>query len=120
MPLFGKKSGKDPKTEFEYTDITAEEETTTEADVQAVMEKYDRESNVRIWDGVPKVVVRYMLVAFAVYSILLNFGLDWETRIERASFVGILVFLTFIVFPSRKGAHKKRYFGRWQLFLLRL
>ena len=113
MPLFEKKSAKDPATEFEYTNIAAEEEATTEADVQAVMEKYDRESNVRIWDGVPKVVVRYMLVAFAVYSILLNFGLDWETRIERASFVGILVFLTFIVFPSRKGAHKKRNYIPW-------
>ncbi len=113
MPLFGKKSAKDPATEFEYTKIAAEEEATTEADVQAVMEKYDRESNVRIWDGIPKVVVRYMLVAFAVYSILLNFGLDWETRIERASFVGILVFLTFIVFPSRKGAHKKLNYIPW-------
>ena len=113
MPLFGKKSVKDPETEFEYTEITAEEETTTEADVQAVMEKYDRESNVRIWDGVPKIVVRYMLVAFAVYSILLNFGLNWETRIERASFVGILVFLTFIVFPAQKGSRKKLNYIPW-------
>ena len=109
MPLFGKKptETEEAKVEFEMTGLT-EDEVTSEADVQAVMEKYDRESNVRLWDGIPKTVVRYMLVAFAVYSILLNFGLDWETRIERASFVGILVFLIFIVFPSRKGAGKKR------------
>ena len=109
MPLFGKKptETEEAKVEFEMTGLT-EDEVTSEADVQAVMEKYDRESNVRLWDGIPKTVVRYMLVAFAVYSILLNFGLDWETRIERASFVGILVFLIFIVFPSRKGAGKKQ------------
>ena len=104
MPLFGKKPTRteEVQNEFELTNL-AEDEVTSEADVQAVMEKYDRESNVRVWDGVPKIVVRYLLVAFAIYSILLNFGLNWETRIERASFVGILVFLIFIVFPSRKG-----------------
>ena len=47
MPLFGKKSfKKDPEVEFAFTEIG--EESTVEADVQAVMEKYDRESNVRI------------------------------------------------------------------------
>ena len=112
MPLFGKKV-KDPEVEFGIDEIAAEESTDVEADVQAVMEKYDREANVRVWDGVPKIVVRYMLVAFAVYSILLNFGLNWETRVERASFVGILVFLTFIVFPAQKGARKKLNYIPW-------
>lgn len=112
MPLFGKKSfKKDPEVEFAFTEIG--EESTVEADVQAVMEKYDRESNVRIWDGIPKYVVRYMLVGFAIYSVLLNFGIDWETRIERASFTGLLVFLTFIVFPAQKGARKKLNYIPW-------
>ena len=112
MPLFKKRSVQEPQTEFEFTDIAADE-STTEADLQAVMEKYDREANVRVWDGIPKVVVRYMLVAFAIYSVLLNFGLEWETRIERASFVGILVFLVFIVFPAQKGARKKLNYIPW-------
>ena len=113
MPLFGKKKVKDPEVEFGIDEIAADESTNMEADVQAVMEKYDRESNVRVWDGIPKTVVRYMLVAFAIYSILLNFGLNWETRIERASFVGVLVFLTFIVFPAQKGARKKLNYIPW-------
>ena len=114
MPLFGKKAPKEEevRNEFELTNIS-DDEPASEADVQAVMEKYDRESNVRVWDGVPKVVVRYMLVAFAIYSILLNFGLDWETRVERASFVGILVFLIFIVFPAQKGARKRQNYIPW-------
>ena len=120
MPLFGKKSfKKDPEVEFAFTEIESEE-STVEADVQAVMEKYDRESNVRIWDGIPKYVVRYMLVAFAIYSILLNFGLDWETRIERASFTGLLVFLTFIVFPAQKGARKKLNYIPWYDVILKM
>ena len=104
----------EPEIEFdEQSPVVADDQPATEAEVQAVMQKYDRESNVRVWDGIPKSVVRYMLVAFAIYSILLNFGLEWETRIERASFVGILVFLTFIVFPAQKGANKKRNYIPW-------
>ena len=90
----------------------------TEEQIQAVMEKYDREANVRHWQGVPRIVVRYMLVGFAIYSILLNFGLDWETRIERASFVGILVFLIFIVFPSKKGGGKRLNYIPWYDIIL--
>ncbi len=113
MPLFRKKLKEEtPETEFEHTNISAEE-SQVEADVQAVMEKFDRESNVRVWNGMPKIAVRYMLVAFALYSVLLNFGLNWETRIERASFVGILVFLTFIVFPAQKGARKRQNYIPW-------
>lgn len=119
MPLFGKKppETEEVREEFELTNIS-DQEPASEAGVQAVMEKYDRESNVRVWEGIPKSVVRYMLVAFAIYSILLNFGLDWETRIERASFVGILVFLTFIVFPARKGARKRKNYIPWYDVLL--
>ena len=39
--------------------------TGTAEDVEAIMKKYDRESNTRIWEGVPKKVVRYLLAAFA-------------------------------------------------------
>ena len=33
-----------------------EGETTTVADVDAIMRKYDRESNTRIWTGIPKMI----------------------------------------------------------------
>ena len=59
-------------------------EAAAEAEAQAVLEKFDRESNVRIWEGVPRSIVRYLMVAFAVYSVLINLVFNWETRIERA------------------------------------
>ena len=34
-----------------------------EADVDEIMRKYDRESNTRIWDGVPKIVESIIMVA---------------------------------------------------------
>lgn len=75
--------------------------------VQAIMEKYDRESNVRNWTGIPRKAVRYLMVAFTIYCVLINFLFSWETRIERASFVGCIVFLVFLIFPAHKGGGKR-------------
>ena len=33
------------------------------------MKKYDRESNTRIWEGVPAKIIRYLCAAFSVYCI---------------------------------------------------
>ena len=83
--------------------------------VQEVMEKYDRESNVRKWVGIPRRVIRYLMVAFAVYSVLINFLFNWETRIERASFVGGIVILIFLIFPATKSGrnNKKENYIPW-------
>ena len=37
----------------------------TAEDVEAMMKKYDRESNVRIWEGTPKLVIRWIMIAFS-------------------------------------------------------
>lgn len=88
-----------------------------EANVQAVMEKYDRESNVRRYSGVPKAVIRYFLIFFALYSVAINLIFNWETRIERASFVGLLVVLIFLVFPAQKGQKRINYIPWYDILL---
>ena len=50
-------------------DLEQNIEVGTAEDVEAVMKKYDRESNVRIWTGKPAVVIRWLSVLFSVYSI---------------------------------------------------
>ena len=71
---------------------TAEE---IEKNVQAVMEKYDRESNTRVYKGVSRRIVRVLFILFSLYSVFLLFY-PGETRMERASFVGLIVFLVFL------------------------
>ena len=44
----------------------------TAEDVEAVMKKYDRESNTRIWEGTPKLLVRGLAIAF------LTWALSWK------------------------------------------
>ena len=40
-----------------------------QARVDDVMKKFDRESNVRLWEGVPKQIVNGLLVAFSLFCI---------------------------------------------------
>lgn len=51
-----------------------EENTNAAADVEAIMRKYDRESNTRIWEGAPKIVVGVVLAAFSLYCIYVKIG----------------------------------------------
>lgn len=90
-----------------------------EANIKEVMQKYDRESNVRLYDGVPRQIVRWMLIAFSLYSVFLLFYTG-ETRMERASFVGLMVFLIFIMFPATKGTHHKMNYIPWYDIVLGL
>ena len=41
----------------------------TAADVDEVMKKYDRESNTRVWEGTPKLIVRILGILFSCYCI---------------------------------------------------
>ena len=55
----------------------------TAADVDEIMKKYDRESNVRIWEGVPKQIVRFVLAAFMVFMVYMNLWATWSGQIRR-------------------------------------
>ena len=90
-------------TEFDE-ELTMEE---MEAKVQEVMEKYDRESNTRKWVGLPNSVIRYLMVAFAIYCVLINFLFNWETRIERASFSRMHRRIHFPLVPGQKECRKE-------------
>ena len=69
MSLFKKKPDEEPQ-EVRQEAVPGEELTGSAADVQAIMEKYDRESNVRHFKGVPKKVVRYLMAAFSLLMAL--------------------------------------------------
>lgn len=106
LALFDKK--KRAETVPEPVAEPEDSSTGTAEDVQAIMEKYDRESNTRRFEGVPRSVVRYLLVAFSVFVVYMNLIANWEERIRCASFVGIVVFMVFILFPARKHGDKPK------------
>lgn len=92
--------------------------TGTAEDVEAIMKKYDRESNTRIWEGVPKTVVRYLLAAFALLMVYMNLFANWDERVRRSLFVGIVIILSFLVYPAKKGSTKKNYIPIYDIVLM--
>ena len=75
----------------------------TAADVDEIMKKYDRESNVRIWEGVPKQIIRFVLAAFMLFMVYMNLWATWSGQIRRCLFVGMVILFTFFVYPAKKG-----------------
>jgi TRAP transporter 4TM/12TM fusion protein len=81
--------------------------------VDEVMAEYDRESNTRHYSGVPRVVVRYILTAFSLFVFYMNLISAWPEQIRRASFVGLIIFMAFMLYPARKKSAKLQNFVPW-------
>lgn len=75
-------------------------------DLDAVMKKFDRESNVRVWEGTPKLIVNSILALFSLFCIYVTFFATWLDAIRLSSFMGCIVFIGFLVYPARKGVQK--------------
>lgn len=78
-------------------------------DLDAVMKKYDRESNTRVWEGTPRLVVNIVLALFSLFVIYVTLFTSWLEEIRLTSFVACIVFMGFLVFPARKGVQKTNY-----------
>ena len=75
----------------------------TMEDVDAIMKKFDRESNTRVWEGTPKLILRYVLAAFMLFMVYMNLWATWSGQIRRCLFVGFVILFTFFIYPVKKG-----------------
>ncbi len=75
-------------------------------DLEAVMKKYDRESNTRIWEGKPQIAVSCVLAAFSLFCLYVTLFTSWLEEIRLTSFMAFIVLIGFLVFPARKGKQK--------------
>jgi len=75
-------------------------------DLDAVMKKYDRESNTRVWEGTPRLVVNILLACFSLFVIYVTLFTSWLEEIRLTSFMACIVFVGFLVFPAKKGTQK--------------
>ena len=103
MGLFKKK---DPIVEVEKAldHEVHEMEHDIQADVDAVMKKYDRESNTRIWEGAPKIALRVLMSAFSIYCILMTLFSKALPERRLSLFLGFIIIIGYLVYPARKGA----------------
>lgn len=75
-------------------------------DLESVMKKYDRESNVRLWEGTPKLVVTCILAVFSLFCLYVTLFASWLEELRLTSFVAFIVFIGYLVFPAKKGVQK--------------
>ena len=75
-------------------------------DLESVMKKYDQESNVRVWEGKPRLVVDIILALFSLFCIYVTLFTSWLEELRLTSFMAWIVFLGFLVFPARKSHQK--------------
>ena len=79
------------------------------ADVEAVMKKYDRESNTRLWEGTPKLVIRVLMAMFSLYCIIDTVFLSTKQEVRLPVFVGLILLFGFLLFPAKKGDNRVNY-----------
>ena len=92
----------DPNLNAPNVDVSAAASSAA-ADVDAVMRKYDRESNTRIWTGVPKIIISALLALFSVYCIYTTLFSTMMEQIRLTSFMGLMIIMGFLTFPAKKG-----------------
>ena len=115
MGLFNKKK---PELETPVTQTEQDTSVGTAADVEAVMKKYDRESNTRVWEGAPSLVIRALMALFAAYTIVDTVFLSILPQRRLPIFMGVLLFIGFLTFPARKGDSRVNHMPWYDIILL--
>ena len=122
MGLFKKQ--KDPilemekEMEHEVTELEHEIENDIQADVDAVMKKYDRESNTRIWEGVPKTVLRILMAAFSVYCIGMTLFSTAKQEVRLSLFLGFIILIGYLNYPASKRHVRPNYIPWYDIVLM--
>ena len=84
----------------------------TAEDVEKMMKKYDRESNTRIWTGVPRLIVRYLGVFFSVYCVLVTLFGTMMPEEKLNIFLGMTLIFGYLHYPVTKS-HVRPNFIPW-------
>jgi len=95
-----------------------EENTNTAADVEAIMRKYDRESNTRVWEGKPRIIVGIVLAAFSLYCIYVTLFANFLEQIRLSSFLGLVIIMGYLTYPAKKGHVKVNHIPWYDILLM--
>ena len=89
-----------------------------QAAVDAVMKKYDRESNTRVWEGWQKWAVYAIMALFSLFVIYVTLFASWLDLIRYPSFMGGVLLIGYLVFPVRKGVQRVNYIPWYDWILM--
>jgi len=87
-------------------------------DLESVMKKFDRESNVRVWEGKWKTAVTCILAVFSLFCLYVTLFASWLEEFRLTSFVAFIVFLGYLVYPVKKGSQRVNYMPWYDIVLM--
>ena len=102
-----KKFKPDPAPQVDV--VKAESEIVSESELNDVMKKYDRESNTRIWEGVPHTIVTAVMILFSLYCIWSTLFNKSALEIRLTAFLGGVVIMGFLYYPASKKHVRPNY-----------
>ena len=88
------------------------------ADVDEIMKKYDRESNTRVWEGKPGMVVKGLSVAFSLYCIYVTLFSNAMPEIRLNMFLGMILILGYLHYPLKKGMTRPNHLPIYDLIIM--
>ena len=95
----------------------AQREEGSALDAETLMRKFDKESNTRIWEGTPAIIVRIIVVAFSLYCI-------WSTLFSVAAlekrltmFMALVIIMGYLTYPASRH-HVRHNYIPWFDFVL--
>ena len=89
----------------------------TVEDVEKLMRKYDKESNTRIWEGRPALVVRAIMVAFSLYCMYSTLFSVAALEKRMTGFLALVIIMGFLTYPASKH-HVRHNYIPWYDFIL--
>ena len=87
-------------------------------DLDSVMKKFDRESNTRIWEGKPKLVINSIMAIFSLFCIYVTLFTSWLEEVRLTTFMAFIVLLGFLIFPAKKGVQKVNHLPWYDIVLM--
>lgn len=116
MGIFKKKSTADAASEVNAAAAVNDADDVA-TDLDDVMRKYDKESNTRIWEGVPKIIITVITALFSVYCIGMTLFSTALPEIRLTIFMGCIIVIGFLNYPANKH-HVKPNSMPWYDFIL--
>ena len=93
----------DEQVKSQVIDLEKGLDDATAAEIDALMRKYDAESNVRVWTGKPKLLVGAVNVIFSLYCIWSTLFSTSDLQVRLPMFLGCIVIMGFLTYPIKKG-----------------
>ncbi|GIO26736.1 TRAP transporter permease [Ornithinibacillus bavariensis] len=87
---------------------------------EALMQKYDTESNQRNVTGIAAIIIFTLLISFSLFQLYTGFFGAYTAYIQRTIHLGFALVLIFLLFPASKKGNKNRNRIAWYDYALAL